>query len=385
MEKAVFQDIVPGRLVPVDFGGVAFLPHPLPPGDYTPSVDVLERLGDAQEKIGELRGLTAPQLLPRPSILLRPLQREESLRSSSLEGTFATPEELLEFELQPEEPESATDPRNQRLEVANHDRALQVGASLVEQRGLTGSVVRELHQLLLRGVRGEDKSPGEYRQVQVVIGTNKGFVPPLAHFIPQCMDEFIQYVKDQGEVLHPILRACLLHYQFETIHPFRDGNGRIGRVLFSLMLANWCGLNAPWLYLSSYFEEHKDEYINGLFCVSTESNWDNWLLYCLHAIAAQAERTVQTCRLLLDLRTKWLTVVREKEDPIRFQTLIDALFETPVIDWKSAMRITGKSRNTAKADLEKLQEYGFIHAIQSTRPPRYFAPEVIKTVHKRPH
>lgn len=355
-----------------------------PPRTLRQDATPVSLLLDAADVIGELRGLTAPQQLNNPGVLLRPLQREESLRSSSLEGTYATPEELLLYEIDPEAPESEADPANRWREVYNCDAALQQGAQAVEQQGLTLHLVRGLHQTLLEGVRGEDKSPGAFRDGQVYIGTDMRFVPPPGYLVQELMEDLHGYWSSPPESIPPLIASFIVHYQFETIHPFRDGNGRIGRVLLSLMLARWCRLSAPWLYLSRYFEQHKDEYIDGLYRISAEGAWEDWISFCLRGVVKQGRETIDRCRRLLELRAEWIALVQETGLKARCFKIIDALLARPVITVVQAHQLLEVAYNTAHSDLRSLERFGVVEELTSYKQTAFIAPRVRDIAHGVP-
>jgi len=386
MDLTLFQDRIPGQLVPIERGWSAFLPHPLPIPDFTPGEEVRDLLAEAREAVGELRGKTSAALLPNPGVLLRPLQRQESIRSSSLEGTFVSPEELLDFELRKGEREGASDDLDRWREVFNYDLALQEGEALVERHRFSQWLIRALHQRLLGGVRGDDKSPGQYRTGQVVIGSNARFIPPPGHFVSECMDALERYCASPDDQLHPLLRSFIIHYQFETIHPFRDGNGRVGRLLLALMHARWLNFDRPWLYMSGYFERHKGEYIDRLFAVSARAAWDEWLAFCLRGVVVAASETAERCAALIALRNEWESRIHQSPgaSSTRLFQLIRHLVGNPIISPKQAREITGSSPTTAGKDLEELASLGILTGPRGTRPKSYIAMEVLRIAHGAP-
>lgn len=379
MDASSFIADPPGKLVPTDMGDVAFIPDPLPPRDLEVVGELLDRLAQVRELVGELRGATAA-LRQNPSILLRPIQRQESLRSSSLEGTHATAEELLEFELRdPAGDRSGADSASR--EVHNYDLALQEGEERLKGGApIDGALICALHRRLTTGVLRDRLMPGEYREIDVQLGVRRRYVPCPATSVRPCMEELERFIASPPS-MHPILIASLVHYQFEAIHPFRDGNGRVGRLLFSLMLQRACDLNRPWLYLSEYFEEHRDEYIDRLFAVSAQEEWGGWQMLCLDAIATQTRRTLARLRSINELRAAWQDRIAQAGMHARAGALLDALLETPIIDAATARQITGvSSRNTAKSDLDSLEKLGIIRRIPKRRKRIYLAPAVLDAV-----
>jgi Fic family protein len=232
------------------------------------------------------------------------LQRREAIRSSSLEGTYASAEELLLFELDSEEPASASDRMSDWIEVNNYAVAVRHGTELLSTLPLSLRLIREMHERLLTGVRGRDRAPGEFRRTQVHIGSDRRYVPPPPNELLPCLDDFEKFL-NEADAIDPLVRTYVAHYQFEAIHPFIDGNGRVGRALLALCAYQWCGLSQPWLYVSPYFDHHKDEYIDGLFAVSTDGAWNRWLELCLRATLDACHDAIRRCDQLRKLREQY--------------------------------------------------------------------------------
>jgi len=373
----------PGQLVRIEADEQAFLPDPLPPHGLHLSADTRDLLAEAREQIAVVRGLTDPLNLPDPGILLRPLQLEESLRSSSLEGTHADDQELLFYELDPSDLGQDERARSVR-EVANLRQALQLAAGLHSQRAIRLNDIRELHQTLLRNVRGEDKQPGHFRSIQVYIGTDHRFIPPPAHHVTEGMEELARYCEHPDDKLPALVRALLVHYQFEAIHPFRDGNGRVGRALLTLMIAQASQLSAPWIHLSAFLEDHREEYMQSLFDVSAKGDWERWLNLGLRAAAHQARDAADRCRQLLALRREWTDMIRASGLKARTIALLDHLLSLPVIDVETARRLLQvRTYPTARADLERMVELGMIEPIPNRYPLTFSAPRVSRIVFRK--
>lgn len=384
MDTARFQpDAMPGRLVRIENGEQAFVPNPLPPR-LELTADIFLLLAQAREEIAVVRGLTDPLNLPDPTVLLRPLQLEESLRSSSLEGTFAEDEELLLFELDAPEAPEAANRADQTREVANLRQTLQLSASLISQRAPTVHDVRSMHQLLLRHVRGQDKSPGEFRAGQVFIGADHRFIPPPGHLVGDAMQSLLAYWANPKDDLPALVRAILAHYQFEAIHPFRDGNGRVGRALLTLMIAQCSSLSAPWIHLSAFFEKHRREYFDTLFDVSASGAWLDWVDFCLRAVMTQAKDTADRCRELLQLRKQWGNEIQQANLKARTLSLIDRLLSLPVIDVETARELLDvKSYMTARTDLDQLVKLNILEPIPDRFPLTFRAPDVTRIIFRR--
>jgi len=296
-----------------------------------------------------------------------------------MEGTYATPEELLIYQAEPKDPQSQDDPANAWREVSNYDRALSVGQGLLEDGySLSLQLVRALHNQLLEGVRGNDKFPGQFRRTQVQIGADARFVPPPPEHLGQCLDDFQSAIQAETTI-DPLVWAFMVHYQFETIHPFTDGNGRVGRLLLSLQIFQRLRLTRPWLYMSSFFERHKDEYIEGLYKVSTEGNWGKWLHFCLLGAAEQARDAVRRIDALISARDRYRQSVGESGASARLHLIIDKLFESPMMTIPGAASLTGVTYPTAQSDINRLIALQILREGPTGRRPQYFfAPEIFR-------
>lgn len=369
-----------GHLVSIASGGqVAFLPDRLPT-HYTVQPASAQLWASAREVIGELRGIG--RTMPDHALLTRPLRQREALRSSSLEGTYATPEELIAFEQNPRDPDSSADPANSWLEVHNYQRALDLGQQLVmDGYPFSSWLIRQMHERLLSGVRGEDKSPGKTRNTQVHIGAGNRFTPPPSEHLDTLLENFEQDIQAESDI-DPLIRAFLVHYQFETIHPFRDGNGRVGRLLLALMIYKWCGFDMPWLYLSEFFERHKDEYIDSLYAVSAESSWDRWIDLCLQATIEVGRTTIRRIDKLLAIRTEYERKVREMEGRDRLLHMIPRLFSSPMIGYADLMSTLKISYPTARGDMEAMEKSGMVFLLrEGTNPKVFYARDIFSVAY----
>ena len=353
---------------------VAFIPEPLPL-DWVMPPSLWPLLMEARESLARLDGVG--RHLVNPQLLLAPLQQREALRSSSMEGTYATPEELLLYRMHPREPTSREDRANDWREVFNYGRALQQGMDLMAG-GLPLSLrlIREMHQTLLGGVRGHDRRPGVFRDCQVHIGVGGRFIPPPPGEVPACLDAFEKYHHAESMV-DPLLRAFMAHYQFETIHPFRDGNGRIGRLLLSLTIHQWLDLGSPWLYMSAFFERHKDEYIDRLFMVSADGQWEAWLAFCLQGVVEQARDTVRRIDQLVALRGDFLARAASSGGSARLTGIVERLFSAPVVTIPQVVSDTGVTYPTAKTDVMRLVDLGILAEGDPSVTPKYFSSRAI--------
>lgn len=374
MDRSLFTDNATGRLVrvgapPADW---AFIPNEMPP-DWTFDPDLWPSLSDAREALGTLNGIG--QTLPDPELLLRPLQSRESITSSSIEGTYVTPEQLLLFEIDPKEPVSSHEKCADWMEVFNYSRALRSGCEMIAGQPFSHHVIRGVHEVLMKGVRGRDKAPGKYREGQVQIGSNARYVPPTPAEVPRLMDNLLEYVNAADDGVDPLVKAFIAHYQFEAIHPFSDGNGRLGRALLSMMIYKWLAHSHPWLYLSPFFEKYKDEYVRDMFQVSTSGNWSQWIAFCLMATLKQSHDAITRCRRFRALRDDYFQRISQHSS--RTHDLIEGLFREPVLTIPSAARKCGVTYLTAKADIEKLVACGILTQFDKRRPKAFFAFEIM--------
>lgn len=382
VDKSLFSPDSPGYLVPIEVNGEtdwSFVPHPLPT-DYNLEPESWPLLVQAKEELARLDGVG--RHLPNQELLLRPLQQREALTSSSLEGTYASPKQLLLYGIDPREPSSEKDPVNAWREVFNYGRALTHGQQqLNDGYPLSLSLIRQLHQSLLSGVRGADRTPGEFRKTQVHIGSTRRFIPPPPLEVPRCLNEFEEQFKCTSNI-DPLVRCFMLHYQFETIHPFNDGNGRVGRLLLSLMIYQWCGLHSPWLYLSAFFERYKDEYIDNLFNVSARNRWSPWINFCLRATISQSKDSIRRIDRLVALRQEYHDRTVNLSGASRLHSIIENLFALPLVAVSRLARQYEVTYPTANADVSRLVKVGILSVLPDTYPKTYYSPEIMRIAYQ---
>jgi Fic family protein len=378
MDRSSFKTTAPGQLRELSVGGHndwGFIPDPLTDTWELPA-EIVCLLVQAREELARLDGVG--RYMPNYNLLLRPLQRREALRSSSLEGTYATPQQLLLFEIDPREPKSTNDPVNSWQEVWNYNRALESALQLLEVRPLSLNSIRDIHRTLLSGVRGSQRDPGNFRRSQVHIGSDRRFVPPPPNEVMPCLDKLEKFIHQEKDI-DPLIACFMVHYQFETIHPFLDGNGRVGRLVLSLMIYDLLKLSKPWLYLSSFFDKYKDEYINLLFQVSTTGNWQDWIAFCLRGTIEQSKDALNRFDRLLTLRSKYMELLDRTGGSVRLNRLIDYLFESPAISVSQVAEICDVQYNTARADINRLINANILVESDITaRPKIYFAPDILE-------
>lgn len=378
MDKSLFNQNSLGRLIKInihDSTDYAFIPDALSPEWEMPN-HLWPLLSEAKAELARLDGVG--RHMPNYELLLRPLQQREALKSSSLEGTYATPEQLLLFEIEPREPKSSKDPVNSWKEVSNYSAALRKGQNLLSDLPISLRLIKELHIELLKGVRGDNKNPGNFRKNQVHIGSDRRFIPPTPTELMGCLNDLELYIHKEKHI-DPLIAAFMVHYQFETIHPFMDGNGRVGRLLLSLMIFQYCGLKSPWLYLSAFFEKYKDEYIQNLFDVSSKGNWDKWLSFCLRATIYQAKDAIKRCDQLLSLKEEYSNIITNENENVRLNKLIEMLFEYPVFTIPQVTKWLNVTYPTARNDVIKLIKLKLIVKSEITHGQStfYLAPKIL--------
>ncbi|HYC61251.1 MAG TPA: Fic family protein [Thermoanaerobaculia bacterium] len=378
MDRSKFTSSASGHLVGVTIGGPdwSFIPQPLPRTWAIP-LKLWPLLASAKEELARLDGIG--RILPRPELLLRPLQSREAIRSSSLEGTYASAEELLLFELDQQDRSGPADRVNDWQEVFNYAEAVRLGTELLTTLPLSLRLIREMHAKLLTGVRGRDRAPGEFRRNEVHIGSDRRYVPPPANELLPRLDDFEKFL-NEAEGIDPLVRTYIAHYQFEAIHPFVDGNGRVGRALLSLCAYKWCGLSRPWLYVSPYFDRHKDEYIDRLFAVSATAAWEPWLELCFRATIAVCRDAVRRCEQLAKLREEYHAKADRASG--RMHALIEQLFTNPFVRVTEVRHRLGVTYPTANSDIAKLVELGILEKLDRAYPKAFFSPAIFDAAYR---
>jgi Fic family protein len=376
MDVSKFTENKIGRLIAISaIQGAqdhAFIPDSLP-SKWTFDAELWPLLAEAKRHLGMLDG--AARILPHPKLLLKPLQRVESLTSSRLEGTYATAQEVMLFEMNPKNPQNSADQSNAWLEVSNYNRALAQGYDELRRLPFCMRLIKDLHKTLMDGIRGGSRPLGEFRKHQVHIGSTRRYVPPPPLAAGLCMSEFEKYVNNPTDDLDPLVRCFLAHYQFEAIHPFSDGNGRIGRVVLSLMIYKWCDLEMPWLYLSPYFERYKDDYIDLLFKVSSQGAWSEWIAFCLRGVIDQASKVVVRCQRLLTAQ-KEMHERTKSDGGGRIHAIIDELFDVPMVRIGDLSRRFEVRYPTSKSDVNYLIEKQILAELAHFKIRTFYCPQI---------
>ena len=361
-------------------GYFAYTPGPLPP-DLSLDWELIGLISEANQALGELSG--AGQLLPNPHLLIRPYLRREAILSSRIEDTHADMEQLALFEEEEEEDEPVTDVR----EVANYVRALDHGLYRLAELPISTRLIQELHEILLKDVRGGEsvKTPGEYRRSQNWIGptgcslAEATFVPPPHHEIDQCLWDLENFIHGNHPE-PPLVKAALIHYQFEAIHPFLDGNGRIGRLLITLYLCQQRCLTQPLLYLSGFFDETRDDYYRLLLAVSQKGAWRDWVEYFLRGVRLQARRACLDTQKILERYEYHQGKIKEgKRVPQEAARILDHIFANPFISIPRHAKRVGVSYHVAQRGVQFWIDNGLLEEATGQRRNRIFvAREVLK-------
>lgn len=352
----------------------AFVPHPLPPDPPLKMDASRQRLLErATVALGRLD--SASLLLPDPDLFLYSYVRREAVLSSQIEGTRSTLDQLLLFELE----EAAGVPFDDVVEVSNYVAALEHGLlRLREGFPLCNRLIREMHAVLLQHGRGSEKNPGEFRRSQNWIGGtrpgNADFVPPPPDYVSDCMGDLERFLHDRENPYPGLVKAALAHVQFETIHPFLDGNGRIGRLLIAFILHHEGLLSRPLLYLSLYFKQHRREYYHLLDVVRTKGDWEAWLDFFLEGVEQTAADAVETAKRLLALFQRHMQdIERLGRRASTAMRVFHVLRERPLVTLKHVCERTGLSFPAAAKAIENLGNLGIVREITGRQRDRIFA------------
>ncbi|MGW8256184.1 MAG: Fic family protein [Thermoguttaceae bacterium] len=381
MERQSFTNNATGRLVEIKTHkkDCAFIPQEFPiTWSFDPKLWPL--LVDAKEALGTLNGIG--QTLPDYHLLLQPLQNQEAIKSSKIEGTYVTPEQLLLFKLDPREPKAANDRRSDWMEVFNYGKALETGIEMLNTLPICNRIIRKMHEILMGGVRGQNKNPGGFRQWQVQIGASGRFIPPPASEVDRLMNNLEIYINSKNHGYDPLVLAFIIHYQFEAIHPFGDGNGRVGRALLALMIYQWLGHKTAWLYMSPFFERYRDEYVDCLFKISANGEYSKWIEFCLNGTITQAKDSICRCHKLNSLRTEFPE--RFQNHTARTHAIIDGLFASPVITIPEISKKFHIAHQTAKSDIKRLIDAHILTVLENTHPQTFFSPEIMEIAYGEP-
>jgi Fic family protein len=370
---------IPGKRTPQGSYS-AFVPAPLPPKlEFTPRL--IRVLSDADRLIGKLAGEGGR--LPNPHILMRPFIRREAVLSSKIEGTQATLGELLAAEAGVAVERSPEDLR----EVGNYVVALEHGITRLKELPLCVRIIRELHEKLMTGVHGQQAMPGRFRKIQNWIGRS-GSTPATASFVPPPPDEVEPCLAAWEKFLHeselpPLVTIALAHYQFEAIHPFLDGNGRVGRLLITLFLIERQILPTPLLYLSAFFEAARRDYYDGLRGISERGEWNEWLEYFLQGVARMSEDALSRASRINKKLADWQKKVAgdSTNAPLR---IVELLTANPFITVKGAAEKLAVAFTTAQRAIEKLERLEIVKQKGNAKRDRVYCAQALLDILEEP-
>lgn len=382
MKSEDFRSNCPGKLIEIPEGVSAFVPSPLPPKIDLNDLELMKLSAEANLALGELRGMG--RNLRNPYLLIGPLSYREAIVSCMLEGTIATAEEVAVLSARPEKVIARNEPR----EVRNYIESMNLGIELLKTIPVCKRLIRDIHARLLNGVRGQKHRPGEFRDRQNAIGregqeiAHVRFVPPPANLMTDCLDEFETYL--HSDKTYPsLIELALIHYQFEAIHPFMDGNGRIGRVLIILLLCHWGLLPQPLLYMSGFFERHKVDYKDCLLAVSQESAWLEWIKFFLKGVVLQSQDAVKRSDRLFRLQDDYRERYQSARSSALILKLVDRLFASPQMTMSSAATFLGVTNRSAQKHIDTLVGAGILYEATGDKRNRvYLAGDILDVINE---
>lgn len=379
MQPSDFSKRRSGRLVKHPRGYWAFVPSPLPP-ELELTWELAGEVSAADRGVSELAGIA--RTLLNPYLLIRPFMRREAVLSSRIEGTQASLSDLCFFEAANVSPS----PNSDVLEVRNYVRALEHGLWLLDKLPVSLRLIRRVHGELMHEVGGEHVTPGEFRRSQNWIGP-PGCTLNEATFVPPPPEELMDSLGALETFWHArsplplVIRLALIHYQFEAIHPFLDGNGRIGRLLLTLLMNSEKALPQPMLYLSAYFERHRDDYYRHLLAVSQDGRWTEWISFFLRGVAEESRDTIQRSEKLLSLWQRYRQSLQTVRSSGLLLTLVDELFHRPYLTFTQAAKTINVTFRAAQLSVSKLVDAGILHELPGRTYGRMFvAHEILKTL-----
>ena len=375
-----FRNADAGKVIRAKTGGWSFIPAPLPP-KMTWSGELVNALSNAERELSRLATLSSNY--PFPRILAQPFMRREAVLSSRIEGTRASLVDVYNYEsFQLSFPEEGND----ASEVFNYVRALDYGLDRLKELPVSLRLIREIHAKLMEGMRGGNLTPSQFRRTQNWIGPpgstleTATYVPPPVDEMKEALNELEKFIQADTEI-PPLARAGMIHYQFEAVHPFLDGNGRIGRLLIMLLLYEWGLLPQPLLNLSAYFEHYRQEYYDRLLGVSQRGRWEEWVLFFLRGINAQARDSIVRMERLQGIREKYDAIVRADRNESRMAVVVDFLFARPVFTNRQLATELNIPFKTAGQYIEKLIHAGILRETTGYARNRIFrADEILRAV-----
>ncbi len=381
MNPSDYLATAPGQLIRTPRGYWAFDPAPLPPGMVWPS-GLVSLLSEAERALARLSEVG--RVFPAPHVMIRAFVRQEAVLSSRIEGTRTTLEQLFTYEAaRVSLLEQTADTRD----VQNYVLALDYGLERLSSLPVSLRLIRELHEKLMAGARGEFWTPGEFRRSQNWLGP-PGSTLETALYVPPPVDEMHAALDQLEKFIHApsdlplLIRLGLIHYQFEAIHPFLDGNGRVGRLLIALLLCEWGLLPQPLLYLSAFFEANRLEYYDRLLAVSRSGEWEGWLRFFLTGVRDQAREAVVRLHKLEMLRGRYARQVQTGRTAERLLQVIDFLLGAPIVSVRQVQAgMEASDYKTARRYVEKLVQHGILREVTGKGRHRlYRADEILQAI-----
>jgi Fic family protein len=382
MQQEDFSANANGQLVKSPAGYQAFIPLPLPARlawDDALVAQVAAATAEVAALAQAARKVASPFLISGISSFFA---RKEAVLSSRIEGTQASLTDMLFYEASA----GSEPPRGDVREVFNYWQALNHGLRRLEELPLSKRLLQELHAMLLSGVRGADQAAGRFRTVQNYIGSygcppeEATYVPPPPQAMQDCLNALELYLHAPTQ-LPPLVRIAQIHYQFEAIHPFQDGNGRIGRLMITLLLVESGLLDLPLIYLSQFFENQRQEYYRRLLEVSTRGAWREWVVFFLNGVASQAADALKRCNRLVELHAQYLSRLAQAGAQAKLLAIVDGLFSSPTISARSTEKTYGLSYTAAARYLKQLEELHIVTEITGkARYREYMATEILALV-----
>jgi len=359
MKPNEFHNPKVGKAIRTQTGYWTFIPAPLPP-EIEWTTPLILALSDADRELSKLTTLAGN--FPFPRLLTQPFMRREAVLSSRIEGTRASLVDLYNYE---SAQLSFLEPTDDVREVHNYVLALDHGLERLETLPVSLRLIREIHARLMEGVRGDHLTPGKFRKTQNWIGP-AGSTIETAAYVPPPMDEMHNALNELEKFIHAdmeiptLARAGMIHYQFEAIHPFLDGNGRVGRLIIMLLFHEWNILSQPLLNLSAYFERHRQEYYDHLLAVSQRGKWEEWLRFFLRGISLQAQDSVFRMTSLQGIRTRYEALAQADRNSARMAAVVDFVFSRPILTIKQLENGLDMPYMAAKRYVEKLADAGVL-------------------------
>lgn len=386
MDKENFESERSGKLVKYSLEGetvTTFEPVDLPP-EISYNQTTVKLIEDAASNLNELKG--TGRNLPNPNVFIQPYLLKEAVLSSQIEGTQTSFEEAVAHA----ETSNSDDVKKRDIqEVINYRNALEYGRERLQYEPLTVDLIKRVHQKLMSNVRGEEKNPGSFRDKQVHIGDEGApredaeFVPMQPERIEENMEELVEFLNTDHSLPY-LIKSGLIHYQFETIHPFEDGNGRVGRLLIILDMLNKDKLTQPLLYLSEYFNNNKMQYYNRLQNVREKGEYEEWINFYLRAVKNQSQKSTETAVKILDKRNNYREKLREDKAPEDCIKLMENMFDLETRTINEASEELDVSYHAARNYIQRLEEKNMIRETEKKgRNKTYVAGEILDTMEEQ--